>query len=42
MRKIIVSKPGGPGVLETVTSPVPSIVSGQLLIEVEAAGVRVA
>lgn len=40
MRKIIVSRPGGPEVLEMVTSMMPPVTSGQVLVDVEAAGVN--
>jgi NADPH2:quinone reductase len=40
VRKIIVSRPGGPEVLEMVTSTAPSVTSGQVLVDVEAAGVN--
>ena len=40
MRKIIVSRPGGLEVLEMVTATVPSVTSGQVLLDVEAAGVN--
>jgi NADPH2:quinone reductase len=40
VRKIVVSRPGGPEVLELVTSPVPSLGAGQVLVDVEAAGVN--
>ena len=40
MQKIIVSRAGDPNVLELVSSPAPTIGRGQVLVEVEAAGVN--
>jgi NADPH2:quinone reductase len=40
MRKVIVSKTGGPEVLEVVTAEKPTLKPGEVLVDVEAAGVN--
>lgn len=40
MRKVIVSKTGGPEVLEVVTAEKPTVKPGEVLVDVEAAGVN--
>ena len=40
MRAVVVTKPGGPEVLEVRTVPRPQLAEGQILIRVEAAGVN--